>query len=166
MELKLYDIKTFRDMLPIAANSLSATSLEESVRESRCYREIGGKLFMTESDVLDFLTWCSPRGKPGGEPADTDTGQVVALSNPLEPDGLVYVGWTAYGHELELLENVQEGCAERLVVSAYWETDYGSYKALTKRWASEKKKYRGKWYTGVVEEIETLMEKEPTHERA
>jgi hypothetical protein len=154
MELKLYTISDVQTMLGVSGKELSQATLAEEIRESRCYREIGGLIRMTEGDVLAFLSWCSPRRAPGGTPADHEAGQIVVIGNSLERDGLVYVNWCPYGKELSLLDTVREGCAESVEILGMWDAQFQEYRDLTVKWTKEKRRYGkgGRWFVPIVKD--------------
>jgi hypothetical protein len=155
--IQLYTIDSLRELIPVVTNKLSKGKLEDAVRASKCFREIGGEIFLTERDVFDFLTFCSPRKSGAGEPADADSGQIVAISSPLEKDGLVYVTWTVRGKEMEVRDHIQEGCPERVSITAAIDMTYGEYKLLAKGWREGKKAYRNKWFmSSVLPDLEKL----------
>lgn len=151
---KLYTFKDVYEMFGFNSKDLSQSDFAEAVRESRCYRKIGTAERMTDLDVINFMAWCSPRRTSGGTPADHEAGQVVVICDPFERDGLVYVGWSAVGQELSLLDTVREGCPDDVGVHAMWPATYGEYRELTETWVRQKKRYgkRGKWFLSSIKE--------------
>lgn len=159
---KLYTIREAFALLGFdGSKELTQAEFADSVQASRCYRQIGKAVRMTESDIIAYLAWASPRRERGGTPADHEIGQIVALSDPLENDGLVYVGWTHYGEELILRDTVRDACPDDVRVTGVWAASYGEYAALVEKWTVERKRYgkRGKWFLrSVNEDIKELVD--------
>lgn len=162
---KLYTVKEVHALLGLdGGKDCSQADLGAAIQESRCYREIGGAIRLTESDIDQFLAWCSPRKVSGGEPADHEAGQIVVIGDTIDADTLVYVAWCEFGRELSLLETVREGCSEPVSIIGYWDATYGEYRETTAAWTDKKLRWRkgSKWFLkGVRAEIrEKLDERE------
>lgn len=113
---KLYSVnEVWNDFFK--ALGVKEVELKEAIIASRCYRSLADKIFLTEHDLRRFvnsLGMTALRDKLA--PADTEPGQLVAVLEQAPKPDMVYLGFTPFGYELALRDELAIGYPGPLVV--------------------------------------------------
>ena len=128
-------------------DAVSVSALEKAVEEHGTYHRIGKTIFLTDTDVRDFVDRLAGRRAQPLVPTDDEAGLIVYIGSPTTVNGedcSVWVGWSPIGQELALLDQVRLGAQEHVMIL---ESDHMTYGEVEK-WKKEHKRSRfyGSWY--------------------
>lgn len=130
LALPLYTIDDVVSMFPEKARP-AVKRLEEYVREHGLFRDVLGKLLMSQADVDDMMVLM--RGQPTDadiksrlaagrmmvlRPADHEAGFMLAVGDQLGDDAQLWIGWCPKGGAGDMLRALQFGNPTPLAVLA------------------------------------------------